>query len=473
MIEATSAVGEAVRIRSVSVKKLFGLYDHTIPLNLEDRVTIIHGPNGVGKTKILTWIAALFRLDFSVFGGVPFQRFAIELTNGATLEIEPAPPDPNAQAAPTPRESAVLLVRQTDSNGQTSEQYVLAANSRKLVEIANPRLEFGRLGLPPPPDYHSQFQYLGLLGVPGARRTAEPDASLRDGPRYSFSGNVVLPELQRVSVQLVEAQRLLRAPTPDPDEEHYSEESFGGRGLAPTVNEYSRDIHRRIREALAEYARTSQNLDQTFPQRLIEYRSPTIDVEALKERMTTLEITRDLLSQIGLLDKRESSHSFDVSTLDRLEPERRLVLAVFVEDSEVKLQTLEDFARRIRIFLYTINEKFTNKRLSIGPETGFVAEDDTGRALDLDDLSSGEQHEIVLLYDLLFNVRPNTLVLIDEPELSLHITWQKRFLDDLLHIAETVGLDALVATHSPFIIGEREDLMVPLNATVAPRATSP
>lgn len=71
---------------------------------------------------------------------------------------------------------------------------------------------------------------------------------------------------------------------------------------------------------------------------------------------------------------------------------------------------------------------------------------------------------MVLHYDLLFRVRPNTLVLIDEPELSLHVAWQKRFLLDLLEIVATAQFDAVIATHSPFIVGDRSDLMIGLNA---------
>lgn len=72
----------------------------------------------------------------------------------------------------------------------------------------------------------------------------------------------------------------------------------------------------------------------------------------------------------------------------------------------------------------------------------------------------------MLLYDLLFLVRPGTLVLIDEPELSLHVLWQKRFLPDLLAITSIANLDAIVATHSPFIVGDRQDLEVPLSNRV-------
>ena len=91
-----------------------------------------------------------------------------------------------------------------------------------------------------------------------------------------------------------------------------------------------------------------------------------------------------------------------------------------------------------------------------------VAEDKDGQRLPLDLLSSGEQHELVLHYNLLFRVRPNTAVLIDEPELSLHVGWQKKFLPDLTEIVQLSGFDAVVATHSPFVVGDRDDLMVPL-----------
>ena len=82
--------------------------------------------------------------------------------------------------------------------------------------------------------------------------------------------------------------------------------------------------------------------------------------------------------------------------------------------------------------------------------------------LALEALSSGEQHELVLHYDLLFRVRPNILVLIDEPELSLHVAWQKRFLPDLLEIVATARFGVLIATHSPYIVGDYSDLMIGL-----------
>ncbi|WP_445174901.1 AAA family ATPase, partial [Microcoleus sp.] len=42
-----------MRINKISVTKLFGVFNHQVSFNMEDRITIIHGPNGFGKTALL------------------------------------------------------------------------------------------------------------------------------------------------------------------------------------------------------------------------------------------------------------------------------------------------------------------------------------------------------------------------------------------------------------------------------------
>lgn len=55
-------VKAAMRVKQISVKNLFGVFDHVIPLNLEERITIIHGPNGFGKTIIFELLNGFFNL---------------------------------------------------------------------------------------------------------------------------------------------------------------------------------------------------------------------------------------------------------------------------------------------------------------------------------------------------------------------------------------------------------------------------
>ncbi|MBI2998953.1 MAG: AAA family ATPase, partial [Deltaproteobacteria bacterium] len=53
-------IASPLRVTKIYVVGLFGLYTHTVKLNQEDRVTIIHGPNGVGKTALLRLVHAFF-----------------------------------------------------------------------------------------------------------------------------------------------------------------------------------------------------------------------------------------------------------------------------------------------------------------------------------------------------------------------------------------------------------------------------
>lgn len=70
------------RIRRIAVEGLYDLYDHDVPLNTEDRVTILHGPNGVGKTNLL-WMLRYAKLMQLKDLRVPFKRFTIEFDDNS------------------------------------------------------------------------------------------------------------------------------------------------------------------------------------------------------------------------------------------------------------------------------------------------------------------------------------------------------------------------------------------------------
>jgi ABC-type glutathione transport system ATPase component len=83
--------------------------------------------------------------------------------------------------------------------------------------------------------------------------------------------------------------------------------------------------------------------------------------------------------------------------------------------------------------------------------------------LELAQLSSGEQHQVRIWSQLLFDVRGGSLVLIDEPEISLHVGWQKAFLQDLEKVNRVAGVDFMIATHSPQIVSNRPSVAIELN----------
>ena len=76
-----------LRLQRIVADGLFGTYDHDIHLNLNDRVTLLHGPNGVGKTVILELIRALLEGHFDYIWRIPFSRLSLSFHDGSMIEL--------------------------------------------------------------------------------------------------------------------------------------------------------------------------------------------------------------------------------------------------------------------------------------------------------------------------------------------------------------------------------------------------
>lgn len=85
----------------------------------------------------------------------------------------------------------------------------------------------------------------------------------------------------------------------------------------------------------------------------------------------------------------------------------------------------------------------------------YVRSRTTGSEFSANDLSSGEYHLYTSILGLGFGVDKSSVVLIDEPENSLHPQWQKDFMSILLQICEMAASNGhlIVCTHSPLIVG--------------------
>lgn len=77
----------------------------------------------------------------------------------------------------------------------------------------------------------------------------------------------------------------------------------------------------------------------------------------------------------------------------------------------------------------------------------------TGPAFDVAAASSGQQQMLCSVIGIATATRPKSLVLIDEPELSLHPRWQMVFLDNLqAALAPLNDCHVVIATHSPLVV---------------------
>lgn len=441
---------ELLRLAQIEITGLFGCYTHRIDLNTGDRVTLLHGPNGVGKTTVLQMVNALVDDNLTYLAQVPFATVLLRFMDGSTFEMVANDKKAGARSATVTLQAGTGKPRTTSvALGPTEAEEVAAR-----VEYLRPHASMAKTWIDVRDDeVLTESEVLIRYGgrVVGANR----DRARTPKWMHSF--------LSRASAHFIEAQRLVQA--------HWNPRLVSdvrmmrrrGPAFVASVVERSRDFQERLGDAMASYGRHAQALDQTFPQRLVTA-TDELELPEIQSRLTALDTKTENLKAIGILDE-TPSHPFDAASLRDMDNTQTRVMTLYIDDTESKLAALDDLAGRAQLLLNNVNEKYQHKRIRLDQEKGLVAEGEADQLIPLDALSSGEQHEFVLHYDLLFRVRPNTVVLIDEPELSLHVAWQKKFLPDLLDIVNLSGFDAIVATHSPFIIGERDDLMVGLGGS--------
>jgi predicted ATP-binding protein involved in virulence len=217
-----------------------------------------------------------------------------------------------------------------------------------------------------------------------------------------------------------------------------------------------------ITSRLADYGALSQKLDHSFPVRLLDQIQEQNDnppKDTLHEKFEQLARAQDRLVKVGLLSPQSKQN---LALPPQMDPSTRIVLTLYLEDVKKKLDILVPLADKLELFKSIINELFIYKRLEIDKDKGFTFYGSKDDEIALTDLSSGEQHQVILFYELLFQTQPQALVLIDEPELSLHVIWQEIFLKQLEQVAGVAQLDMVLATHSPQVINDRWDLTVEL-----------
>jgi predicted ATPase len=142
----------------------------------------------------------------------------------------------------------------------------------------------------------------------------------------------------------------------------------------------------------------------------------------------------------------------------RVGPEDR-VIAHFLSKLVVLYKEQREHESDVRDFVDLCNAYLTGKEFvyddtkyeifirQTDPDPG--AEKDQAIKLELKVLSSGEKQIVSLFSHMYLSGQSEFFVVIDEPELSLSVPWQQRFLPDILKTGRCTGLVAV--THSPFI----------------------
>lgn len=107
-------------------------------------------------------------------------------------------------------------------------------------------------------------------------------------------------------------------------------------------------------------------------------------------------------------------------------------------------------------FVSVLNELFEKRKvLSISPRNEILIKARDKVDIKLEGLSSGEKQLIIILGEALLQEGEPVVYIADEPELSLHITWQEQLTDAIARLNPKAQI--VFATHSPDIVGVHQD----------------
>ena len=430
----------------VRVRGLFDHFDHDLEFRTDERVMIVIGPNGFGKTTTLRLIDALFNQSLLRLAEMSFRSMEVSFDQGKSLIVEKK--DHTEQDDDGPKSKLIFQ----DGNGE-SWTFRPRVRRRQTFYSRTRRRRIERLKMVDV--IEDIVPILTRVGVNLWRNRETRELLDLDDVLTLYQHELDLgrpsrlpPWLQdvidAVTVRFIDTERLTRTDHPK-----------------RTIRFYSDELAGLVSKTIAEYAALSQSLDRTFPARLVtgdgtskkSIRKLVSDLDEIKRNQSRLE-------EAGLLST--DHDSIDIPDLNNVDPSRLDVLSVYAQDTKQKLEVFDDLYPKIYAFMTIANARLRYKRVSVSAE-GLKVVSWTGADLDLDLLSSGEQHELVILYELLFRTSKNSLILIDEPELSLHVAWQEQFVTDLEKMAGISDFRAILATHSPEIIADRWDLTVELS----------
>ena len=440
-----------MRIKEIRIEGLFGMFNHIIPLNMKEHITIIYGINGIGKTMLFRILDSIFNTKFYELVRFPFDNLIIEFDNNDSLKFINSQKEFFVNFKKGNKTSKFDLSKLKDLK-QLQDRTILK-NIERIFPFPITRISDNEFIL------HQTEEIITIQDLFERYTDLLPEHLLKE---ISFTNKEELDKiLTKSKLYFIQTQRLLAFNYSRKKSRFPIEREFGLNKIE-TVKKYSEELSDLIQEHHKEYAKRSEEYELSLGKRLRSKEVKTdSSLEELKKENKILEERRKDLKSVGLFEDIRDDYSNIPETIDEIE---RAVLSVNIQDMKDKLKIFDELFDKLKIFLDVLNNKrFSYKKISIEPKKGFLFRNDNGEILEAIELSSGEQHEIVLLYELLFKISENSLVLIDEPEISLHVLWQKEFLSDLSEIVKIRNFDILIATHSPSIINGNWNLTVELS----------
>ncbi|MGN2248124.1 AAA family ATPase [Frateuria sp. GZRR35] len=468
-----------VRIIKIRILKLFGSYDYniTIPAGTPGRAPIFYGENGLGKTNILKIIFHLLSPagnggHRSALGKIKFQSVEILLSNSTVVSAERKEGrlDGLLQLRVfrdasgvrqliggwdwSPRETAqsesvrdwlkdispAQLASASNSNTRAAREIFLRAWMDVVNKEADPLMReeafLSALRENVPPIYFmtaertlsSDFVSRDQVYAPENARL-RPEEMVSKGRERSLSRAITLAS-QHLSYLSFEATR-------QGSRSAHSIYQELIKNMAAASQEGGRD---KAVKSTAEIEKLLLHLSEAFTEYEKYGLAPRIDGESLVAAVRGVPSNRALAI--------------------------RKVLDTYVDSLDRQAKSIGKAYAAINTLLCTVNDFLFEKTINFSPANGLNVTDLKGDILEPSDLSSGEQQLLLLFCHITIAHDSGGIFIIDEPEISLNIKWQRRLVDALLQLDSAANLQFVMASHSIELLTKHRDSVVVLNEAV-------
>lgn len=441
-----------VWIEQIKVESLFGLYDYQIPRKNErkhiETVLILYGDNGSGKTTILRLIFHLLACERqeghkTFVAQTKFRSLVMEFSN--SYEV---------RAFHKGESMLGSFEMELRKSGETVFKTEFLADAENAIKAGGPNEE----------ENNEFLEGLGKLNLSlyllGDDRTVQVTSPAKL-PRYLYRrslaeegahvgdwrdltvghGTEIAPE--QIAIMLLEESiRRLRGWI-------RSHVMRGSRRGESNVNVIFSDII----ENIATEVRRGRRKKATRR-------------EYLTQRINQIEQRNKEFSKIGLtpaFNGRKLLSSIDKASINKFKNIRPIIVP-YLDSLEAKLDALDDIQDTIEKFIRTINSFIVDKTISFHIARGFEIESINKERLSPSMLSSGERHLLLLFCNAITALEEQTIFIIDEPEISLNIKWQRSLIRSLLDCSKASPVQYIFATHSMEILAQHMDKVVKLES---------
>ena len=414
-------------LSTFSVEKLYGSYSYRFNIDHDVNTFMLTGPNGYGKTTILNIIENISEANLLYFYNLIFSKIYLCFDNNIIITItsEKVHEDDSVNSDIQISSSKRVEFAYSDGNSAVKSMHI----DERLIKSATRKVGYYRRRV---------IDYNNFL-TEGNDDTNLEAARIVDIIAKEQNQEQLIMLFKSIPLTFIKAQRLYTRIINDFDND--------GKKVS-SIDEIVSNLKNRMSKDYFTFLQHSQEKDSTFIDTLLSSNIEYSRDEYNKKVLKLIPAIEELRS-FGLI-KQINTRPFD--------DQHANILSAYIDELTDKISVYSQIIEKLRLFSTLIETKhFANKTVSFSPEYGLRVKAFDGQFLDVNRLSSGEQNEIIMIYNFIFEVADKSILLIDEPEISLHVAWQQDFIDDIEKIAHLKGIQVIIATHSPQVIGERWD----------------